>query len=69
MSAPNAGRQSPDPETQHGSQGTDAQAKPNNQGAGPAGSANAGEDSAKTRDSLPSNPQDKKGEEADSKSG
>lgn len=33
MSAPNAGRQSPDPEQQHGSQGTDAQAAPNDQGA------------------------------------
>lgn len=46
MSAPNQGRQSPEPEQQHGKQGTDATAAPNDQGA------------AKQNDlsSLPSNP-------------
>ncbi|KAF2500668.1 hypothetical protein BU16DRAFT_523438 [Lophium mytilinum] len=39
MSAPNAGRQSPEPETQTGAQQQDANSKPNDQGAADQGNA------------------------------
>lgn len=64
MSAPNAGRQSPEPERQ-----TDAQqqtsAKPNDQGAEPAGGA--GEASKETLKGLESNPKGVLEEEAKKK--
>lgn len=54
MSAPNAGRQSPDPEGQ-GKQQTDPQANPNEQGAAPS-KDHAQEASDEAKNSLPSNP-------------
>ena len=56
MSAPNAGRQSPDPETQSGKQATEPLAAPNEQGAAPS-AEHAKDSSAATLDKLSSNPE------------
>ncbi|KAF2760986.1 hypothetical protein EJ05DRAFT_497557 [Pseudovirgaria hyperparasitica] len=55
MSAPNQGRQSPDPENQTSDQ-AGTQAKPNDQGGAPAGSNDSKDASDKTKSGLESNP-------------
>lgn len=55
MSAPNAGRQSPEPQRQTGAQQKDAQAAPNDQGGAPHGT-NAGDASKDQLKGLESNP-------------
>ncbi|KAF2139317.1 uncharacterized protein K452DRAFT_289868 [Aplosporella prunicola CBS 121167] len=68
MSAPNAGRQSPDPERQPGGQQQAAQADPN-QGAGPEqGSKKASDDQKANLSSNPTHPLEKAAEEKTSKS-
>ncbi|KAK8172291.1 hypothetical protein BKA80DRAFT_262584 [Phyllosticta citrichinensis] len=68
MSAPNAGRQSPEPERQTGAQQQDAQAAPNDQGgAPPQGSKKASDDQKANLSSNPSHPLEKHSEETTSK--
>ncbi|KAF2236112.1 hypothetical protein EV356DRAFT_498962 [Viridothelium virens] len=55
MSAPNQGRQSPDPERQTGGQLHDPQAKPNELGAAPS-QDHAKDASEQQKANLPSNP-------------
>ncbi len=55
MSAPQAGRQSPDPESQMGHQQTEPTAQPNQQGAAPS-EEHAKDASEEQKSSLPSNP-------------
>lgn len=54
MSAPQPGRQSPDPEHQSDAQSGQTSSNVNDQGAGPAGGSEKSSDS--TKDSLSSNP-------------
>jgi hypothetical protein len=54
MSAPNQGRQSPEPEKQSDAQAGTQAGKPNDQNAGPG--EKAGEESQKTLENLGSNP-------------
>ncbi|KAI4612889.1 hypothetical protein J4E80_006944 [Alternaria sp. BMP 0032] len=68
MSAPNAGRQSPEPERQSGAQAGQTSDNVNSQGAGPKEGAEKASDN--TKDSLSSNPQhtlEKHAEETTSK--
>ncbi|RYN68490.1 hypothetical protein AA0118_g901 [Alternaria tenuissima] len=68
MSAPNAGRQSPEPERQSGAQSGQTSDNVNQQGAGPKEGAEKASDN--TKDSLSSNPQhtlEKHAEETTSK--
>ncbi|EUC37806.1 hypothetical protein COCVIDRAFT_114232 [Bipolaris victoriae FI3] len=55
MSAPNAGRQSPDPERQSGAQAGQISDNVNQQGAGPKEGAEKSSDN--TKDTLSSNPE------------
>ncbi|KAH7045854.1 hypothetical protein B0J12DRAFT_627335 [Macrophomina phaseolina] len=68
MSAPNAGRQSPEPERQSDIQQKGAQAAPNDLGAGPdQGSKQASEDHKSGLSSNPTHPLAKHAEETTSK--
>ena len=68
MSAPNAGRQSPEPEQQTGAQQQDAQAKPNDLGAeAKEGAQQASKDALSGLESNPTHPLEKAAEEKTSK--
>lgn len=69
MSAPNAGRQSPEPERQTGAQQQDPNSNPNNQGAAPSSehAQDASKEQLKNMSSNPVGVLDKAAEEKTSK--
>ncbi|ORY17808.1 hypothetical protein BCR34DRAFT_529929 [Clohesyomyces aquaticus] len=66
MSAPNTGRQSPEPEHQTHDQSGSMTSKANEQGGAPSKTQNAQQNSDDTKDGLPSNPEHVLAEHAES---